>query len=549
MKRWWRRITVAVVVVTSITLAYTLLYRWGMMTFAGEQVSLLHSLRIVVESLTTAGFGGDTDYWTTTGMHVIVILMNVTGVLLVFIGLPLFAVPLFRKALQSKPPTSTSLTDHVVICSYSERDEVLREELDSVDVPYVYVDEDPDLVKELVEDDVEAIHGDPAKLSVLRDANVPEARAVVADSSDETNPTIILSAKKLAADVPVVSVAKYEDAAKYHEYAGADDVVTSRQVLGESLAMRATSSLAEELREVIGVDTEIEVTEFLIEEGSDVAGRRLKDVDLFDEQNVNVIAGWFGGKFVVSPHPDTRIKENSILLVAGDHVDLDGLKARKMPTHEDDEPRVIVCGYGTVGHAVEEELEEDGVEVDVIDRVEKEGVDVVGDITDPRTLIEAEVSRARSVVLALDVDKPTIYAALVLQNLAPEVEVVARADSGDNVWKLYNAGADYVLSLPSVTGELLASILIDEKEILTARSEFDFIRTPAPAIAGQTLAEADVRQETGATVVAVERDGSLITELKGTFQLEEDDVLVVAGSDDSLDRLVEYVDGERIEHG
>jgi Trk K+ transport system NAD-binding subunit len=190
---------------------------------------------------------------------------------------------------------------------------------------------------------------------------------------------------------------------------------------------------------------------------------------------------------------------------------------------------VIVCGYGTVGWVVAEMLEEEGIEVEVVDIEDGDGVDIIGDVSDPETLSRADLTNTRTVVLALDEDVPTIYATLVIKQLAPDIEIVARADDAENVWKLYNAGADFVLSLPTVTGEILASILIEEAEILTARTEFEFIRTDAPRITGRSLGDLDLRGETGCTVVAVEREDELVTDL------------VVAGTEEAIKRFVERV--------
>ncbi|MFC6904110.1 potassium channel family protein [Halalkalicoccus tibetensis] len=536
MNGWWRRISLALTVVFAIVVTYASIYRWGMATFEGESVPFVQATQKVVESLTTAGFGGHAP-WSSLEMNLIVLGMNLTGVLLVFLALPVFAIPMFRQAVQSTPPTSSDLTDHVIICSYTSQDEVLRAELDAIGVPYLLVDRDPDVVTDLVDDGAEAIHGDPERIDTLRAANAGEARALVADVDDETNPTVILSAKRANPDLRVVSVARDHEVAPYHEYAGADEVVQSRQQLGTSLAMRAMTSFSEKLRGTIGMESNVEVTELLVEEDSDLVGRTLEETDVFDRKGASVIGAWLGGKFVVAPGPTTTIEENIILLVTDRYDDFQELQARPIPTHRGHPSRVVVCGYGTVGWVVAEELRKEGVDVDVIDLEEGSGADIVGDVTDPETLSEADLENARTVVLALDEDVPTIYATLVLKQLAPDVEIVARADEAENVWKLYNAGADFVLSLPTVAGEILASDLIDETEILTARTEFEFTRTDAPALAGRSLGDVDVRAETGCTVVAVERDDELLTDLGAEFVVREDDELVVAGTEAAIERF------------
>ncbi|WP_290819490.1 TrkA family potassium uptake protein [Halovivax sp.] len=534
---WRRRIWVAFAVGAGVVVAYTLLYQWAMAAFEGMQLSFLHSLRIVIESLTTAGFGGDTEHWNSAPVHVLVVLMNLSGVLLVFLAIPLFAVPMFRRAFETRPPTSSTLTDHVIVTGYSAQDEILRSELESVGVDHLYVDPDPELVTELNENGVDAVLGDPEATDAMRAANAESARALVADVDDETNPTVMLAADQVDPDLRAISVIRDYQVEPYHRYAGADDVVLARQLLGKSLAMRAAATYAEKFREVVEVESDVRITELLVERGSDLVGQTFREATVFDRLGITVIGAWLGGKFVVSPDPDTEIDENAILLIAGEREEFPELKARPIPYDEDQSARAVVCGYGTVGWSVTQTLRDQGVEVTVVDLEEKPGVDVVGDITDPETLEEARVDEARAVVLSLDEDTPTIYAALVLEQLAPDVEVIARADDTDSLPKLYNAGADFVLSLPTVTGEILASLLIEEEEIVTPDTEFGFVRTEVPAFADRSLADLDLRAKTGCTIVAIERDGALLTDLRADFVIEEDDVLIVAGSDEAQEEF------------
>ncbi len=540
MNGWWRRVAIALVTVFTVVVGYTLLFSLGMARLEGESVSVAQSAQVVVESLTTAGYGGYAP-WESGLMNGLVLAMNLTGVLLVFIGLPLFAIPLFRQALETAPPESSPLVDHVVICSYTQSEEILSQQLDRAGVPHLFVDREAETVSELIETGHNAIRGNPEEVETLQAANVADARALVADVSDQTNPTVILSARQLSDDLPIISVIRREEVGSYHQLAGADHIVQSRQVLGNDLGRRSLSSIAERLEAAIAVDTDIEITELLVEENSPLVGETLRESSTFDRMNLTVIGAWIGGKFVVSPDPDTVISENMILLVAGDYDDLGPLNARPLPDTSQRDSRVVVCGYGTVGQAAAETVEAAGQTATTVDIEPMEGVDVVGDITEVETLREAGVQDARAVVLSLNDDIPTIYATLVINQLAPEVEVIARANSPDTVWKLYNAGADFVLSLATVTGEIIASEVIEDRTALTPQTAFDFARLSVASVAGQTLGELDIRAQTGATVVAVEREGKLLTDLGGRFAVHADDVLIVAGTDAAVDRLRELL--------
>ncbi len=539
MKDWLRRSAVAIFVVSVIVFVYSTVYQWAMATFEGREIPFYQAVQVVIESLTTAGFGGHSP-WESAVVNSIVVGMNLSGVLLVFLGLPLFALPLIRQALQSGPPTTSDLTDHVIICGHSARDDVLRKELGEVGIPYLFVEQNPDLVTELTSDGINAIYGNPEEIKTLRAANVSNARSLVADVSDEANPTVILSALRVNSSLRIVSVVRDYKNAPYHQYSGADEVVLARQQLGDAFGMRAMTSFAEQLRSVIHVENSYEITELLIEEESDFVGQTIREANIFGHSDMTIIGVWLGGKFVVSPDPDTVLEENTILLVVGEHDDFEQVTARSIPTHHHPS-RVVVCGYGTVGWSVTEALREEGITVSVIDRENLNGVDVVGDATDPETYSAVDLDTAETIVLSLDDDTTTIFAALVIKQLEPDIEIIARADDPDTVWKLYNAGADYVLSLPTITGEILASYLIEEIEIITPQDEFNFVRIEAPLLTGKTLSDVDLRAQTGCTVIAIERGEELITNIGADTIFQEGDVFITGGSEKSINQLQSFV--------
>mgnify|MGYP002762517387 CR=1 FL=1 len=179
-----------------------------------------------------------------------------------------------------------------------------------------------------------------------------------------------------------------------------------------------------------------------------------------------------------------------------------------------------------------------GNEVVVIDKEDAPGVEVAGDATQRETMEAAGIDDARAVVIALDSDTTTIFATLAVRQVAPHAEVIARANDAESVRKLYRAGADYVLSLSTVSGRLLASHLLDE-EVLRPETQVDLLRTTAPRLEGKTLAGSDVRAETGVTVVAVERNGDLLTDVGPDTRVIDGDRLVVAGTDDAVNRFNE----------
>ncbi|SFF76167.1 TrkA domain protein [Halopelagius inordinatus] len=63
-------------------------------------------------------------------------------------------------------------------------------------------------------------------------------------------------------------------------------------------------------------------------------------------------------------------------------------------------------------------------------------------------------------------------------------------------------------------------------------------------LAGTTLAESDLRRETGASVIAVERDDEVFASPGGDTRIEAGDTLVVIGQKDACKQVAAYVEGE-----
>ena len=520
-----------------VMLLLAFVYQWGFTTFEGQRVDYVHSLYIVVETFTTTGFGRDAGRWTSDGMLVLMIGMQLAGVGLIFLALPAVVVPLVNEALSTAPPTTTEATDHVVICAFTPRGETLVKELRSRDQPYVVVEPDAERAVDLATDH-DVVHGDPEEVETLKRANVSDARALVADADDETNASVVLSARECSEALRVVSLVEDESVADYHRYAGADRVISPRRLLGESLGAKATASVADELGDGVELGEDFQIAELLVHRGSPLVGETVAGSAIGERTGANVLGAWSDGEFESPPRPERVIDEHTVLLVVGNETELEALKELTLSeTRRRRRGRVLVVGYGMVGHSAADELRPTD-DVVVVDLADDDGVDVVGDATERETLVDAGIEDARAVVLALDSDTTTIFATLAVKQVAPHVEVIVRANDADSVPKLYRAGAEYVLALSTVSGRLLASHLLDE-EVLRPETQVDLVRTAAPSLEGRGLADANVRARTGVTVVAIERGGDLLTDIGPDTKVVPDDTLVVAGTDDAVNRFTE----------
>lgn len=536
MNTWKRRVVGYGFFLVGTMLLTALGYQWGMRAYESDPVTFLHSLQVVVEMFTTTGFGGDAP-WTSPQMNAFIIVMDLVGMALLIGALPVLATPFLEDAFSTTIPTAVeeTLSGHVVICTYTPRVDALTTELDSYDVPYVIVEPDRDRAAALYEDGHRVIRADPESTEGLQRARLSSARALVADGDDQVDASIVLAAKEVAEDVTVLSVVEEPDRAKYHRLAGADQVLSPRSLLGESLAAKVTAALRAEIDEAIEVGNDLELAEVPIYHGSRLVGSTLGESGIRERTGVNVIGAWFHGEFNAVLSPDETLTAGTVLFVSGRTDQLDALVSMTQAgIRQFGAGETIVVGYGEVGRTVTGALDAADVSYTVVDQVEKDGVDVVGDATEPETLVEAGIHDAQTVVLALSDDTTTEFATLVSRDLAPETEIVARVNESGSIQKTFRAGSDYVLSLATVTGRMIASRVLEGRDVLSLDQQVEVVRMQAPAIVGQTVGDADVRAKTGATIVAIERDDGVVTDVGPHTKITAGNRLVIAGTDESV---------------
>ena len=538
MSDWQRRVAGAAGIVVATLLTYALVYQWGMRVYEDESVLFVQALQVVIEAITTAGFGGHAP-WSSPQMNAMVLFMNLTGVLFVFLALPLFAVPLLRDAFERRPPDTFSGTDHIVLTPHTTRVEALIGELEAQGRPYVILESRRERAKTLHVDGYPVVHGDPESVSALRRVDLQAASALVVDGRDEVDTSVILSAREISGEIQTVAVIEDEALESYHRMAGTDHVLSPRQLLGEGLTGEMPFLLRMAEDTTIGIGEDLEVAELDIESGSPLCDQTIGELQLRERFGVDVIGAWFNGTFESPVGPETTITCRARLLVSGAPERIQALRREESSTLQlRKRQRVIVVGYGQSGQAAVDVLAETEAELTIIDAKDRSNVDIVGDARDPEVYEEANAGTADAIIIDLDDDTTTLFATLIARDANPDAHIVARANEDENERKIYRAGADYVQSLATISGRMMAATVLEQEEVLSFRTKIDVVRLQVGHLAGRTLAGADVRAETGCTVIAAVRDGDVVTSLDPEdFVFREDDRLVVVGTDEGVRRF------------
>lgn len=209
---------------------------------------------------------------------------------------------------------------------------------------------------------------------------------------------------------------------------------------------------------------------------------------------------------------------------------------------------VIVCGFGRMGRPVCERLHAEGRPFVVIDQ-ESEPLEkatdhgylwIHGVASEDAVLEAANIGFARNIVSAVDTMQENILIALTARGLAPDIEILARAEGPASEAKLLRAGADVVIS-PLRTGGLQAAELIVNPDVSrfldeAASDEHDVammsvIVGAGSKLIGRTLRDYGRQDASQVSFVSLDRgDAQPAIPPAGAETFQPGDRLIVAGA-------------------
>jgi Trk K+ transport system NAD-binding subunit len=529
MFRSHKRFFILAGMLVALLLVLSLLYVLGMEHLEGKPRSFWQALQWAAGTTSTTGYGFDTS-WQHPVMVVFVVFAQFLGVTLIFMVLPIFLIPFLEERFETKLPSeATSVRNHVVIFDYGPTVASLITELRQAGIPTVIIDEDEADARHLLALGHHIVFGNLDE-GVLEKSNLRQARALIVNGSDDRNAATILAARQLGYAGEILALV--ED--PYHRQpmilAGASSAYTPRHVLGAALAARASQKVSPTVSGIQHLGHKLQVAEARITRDSVLGGKTLAEAGLGQHAGVTVIGQWANGKLISPPMPDMRLEPGGILVLVGNDASIRRFTdlcagARRLRR---DGP-FLIAGNGEVGRKVAQLLNDCGESTLTIDSQPGAGVDIVGNVLDAEVLKQAGLDNAQAVILALSADAPTLFSTVIIRDLAPDVPIIARVNSAENVERIYVAGADFALSISKVSGQLLAWRLLG-KESVTVDPELRVFKVTTRGLGQHHPKQHDLREKTGCTVVAVERGEELLVDFDAGFVFQPGDAVYICGS-------------------
>lgn len=224
---------------------------------------------------------------------------------------------------------------------------------------------------------------------------------------------------------------------------------------------------------------------------------------------------------------------------------------------------IVVCGAGRVGRMVVRELIGEKKKFVVIEkdpaclaelRSEGDVLFIVGDATEDKVLLSAQVTNAKGVITTLADDGGNLMITIACKEFNPEAHIVARATRPESIIRLKRAGADTVVSPSAIAGKRMAlaslkpasvavvQTLIEDHEINLNLEELTV--SEKSGLVGKELKNSRFREDYGVIVLAIRRGDRNIINPVPTEKFIAGDLLVLCGIAEQLSKLEKIVAGE-----
>jgi voltage-gated potassium channel len=316
---------------SAILLAFILVGSLGYVWLEGWD--FFDALYMTVITLTTVGYGEVRPLTRVGRAYTMVLMLAGIGVMFYLItGLARIIVEgEIRDALGKRKLQRDiqKLHDHYIICGFGRIGEIIARQLKSHHVPFVILENKPELVAGLEDLGYHVLVGDATKEEVLLEAGIERAKGLIAVvSSDANNVFITLTARSLNPHVFIVARAAESGSGRKMLRAGADRVESPYELGGIKMAEAILRpNVVTFLELAMKEDVDLSMEEIPVAATSSLVGMALKDSGIRQQLNIIVVAiKKDNGDMIFNPSPGAQIASGDTLIALGMRKSLDTLE-------------------------------------------------------------------------------------------------------------------------------------------------------------------------------------------------------------------------------
>lgn len=318
-----------------VVLVYVLGVTWFL---AVERWTFLEAAYMAMHTMATVGFGEVHPLSSASRAFMLAYIPLGVGSVLYLAGLVVEDVVVRELAetygLSRLNRRLLKMRNHVVICGFGRVGVEVAEELAAHGNEVLVIDLDRERLALARSKGLVALEGDATEESVLREAQIEYARALIAAADSDTgNAFIVLTGRALNPELMIIARSGSDSAERRLRTAGADRVISPTQIAGRRMALAAVQPLMVDFIDSLsrqGTRNHALLAEFVIEdETAHLAGRTLAQA--FEGlQSCRVLAvERSNGDLVVGPDGATTLQPGDRLMIHGMAADLERLRAAR----------------------------------------------------------------------------------------------------------------------------------------------------------------------------------------------------------------------------
>lgn len=289
-----------------------------------EGWSLLDSLYVTAQTVTTVGFGDITP----TTLHG---RMFATVFMLVGVGVVLYALTTTVQSIVQSELVATfgqrrlsrkmsKLRNHFIICGAGRVGSHLVRNLLQTGELFIVIERDPEKVSELTDKGVVVLVRDATLEDSLREAGVEHARGLAACLPDDAdNVYVVLTARDLNSKLHIVARAAEEQAEVKLVRAGANRVIAPTIIGGHRMAVALIKpAVSDFIDSITASRLELTFEQVEVEATSNLIGQKLKDTNIRSELDIVIVSiRRSDGQMLFNPSGEAAIEEGDMLIAIG----------------------------------------------------------------------------------------------------------------------------------------------------------------------------------------------------------------------------------------
>ena len=296
-----------------------------------EGWSILDSLYVTAQTVTTVGFGDLTPRTPYGRAFAVVFMMVSVGIVLYALTSTVQAIvhsELFASYGHARK--MSKMRDHFIICGAGRVGSHLIRNLRASNGTFLVIENDAAKVDALVDLGISVLPRDATLEETLREAGVEHARGLATCLPDDAdNVYVVLTARDLNPKLHIVARAAEEQAESKLIRAGSNRVVAPTIIGGHRMAMALTKpAVGDFLDSITANHLELGFEQLEVDPVSTLVGRKLSESVIRSELNIVIVSiRRNDGEIIFNPSGEAKIESGDMLIAIGNAESLKRLSA------------------------------------------------------------------------------------------------------------------------------------------------------------------------------------------------------------------------------